>query len=188
MSLEKVVLRCFRPLSLSLTSLLSRPVFIQGSGRVARPLLALAGGGGFSYWRGPLQREGRFSLLFTDEARHRGRQAPQRCGLAAAWSTQLLMAGEHRVRAVPIRVLPQDGLQGFGRTSVGLPDVCRFSARTSMSLNSGCLPRQTAGALIVTLLVTIQGTASALKHARAPSRPGTNGGAQAATCNAPSPS
>ena len=45
MSLEKVVLRCFRPLSLSLTSLLSRPVFIQGSGRVARPLLALAGGG-----------------------------------------------------------------------------------------------------------------------------------------------
>ena len=57
-----------------------------------------------------------------------------------------------------------------------------------MSLNSGCLPRQTAGALIVTLLVTIQGTARALKHARAPSRPGTNGGAQAATCNAPSPS
>jgi hypothetical protein len=32
MSLEKVVLRCFRTLSLSLTSLLSRPVFIQESG------------------------------------------------------------------------------------------------------------------------------------------------------------
>ena len=47
-----------------------------------------------------------------------------------------------------------------------------------MSLNSGCLPRQTSGALIVTLLVTIQGTARALKHARAPSRPGNNGGAQ----------
>jgi hypothetical protein len=47
-----------------------------------------------------------------------------------------------------------------------------------MSLNSGCLPRQTSGALIVTLLVTIQGTARALKHTRAPSRPGNNGGAQ----------
>ena len=72
--------RPLSPLSLSLTSLLSRPVFIQGSGRVARPLLALAGGGGFSYWRRPLQREGCFSLLFTDEARHRGRQAHNDAG------------------------------------------------------------------------------------------------------------
>jgi hypothetical protein len=30
----------------------------------------------------------------------------------------------------------------------------------------------------VTVVVTIQGSARALKHARAPSRPGTNGGAQ----------
>ena len=38
--------------------------------------------------------------------------------------------------------------------------------------------RKTSGALIVTVVVTIQGSARALKHARAPSRPGTNGGAQ----------
>jgi len=49
-------------------------------------------------------------------------------------------------------------------------DTCRRGQ--PMSTNSGCLPRQTPGALIVTLLVTIQGTARALKHARAPSRPG----------------
>ncbi len=36
---------------------------------------------------------------------------------------------------------------------------------------------KTSGALIVTVVVTIQGSARALKHARAPSRLGTNGGA-----------
>ena len=59
-----------------------------------------------------------------------------------------------------------------------------------MSPNSGCLPRQTPGALIVTLLVTVQGTARALKHARAPSRQGekrrgVGGIAGLATANAP---
>ena len=81
----------------------------------------------------------------------------------------------------------------ISRASAGPAGACPTSADIflrglAMSPNSGGLPRQTAGALIVTLLVTIQGTARALKHARAPSRPGTNGGAQAATCNAPSPS
>jgi|688.fasta_scaffold334906_1 hypothetical protein len=52
-------------------------------------------------------------------------------------------------------------LQGFGRTSGDLPtsaDTCLRGHATS--LNSGCLLRQTAGALIVALLVTIQGSAS----------------------------
>jgi hypothetical protein len=83
--------------------------------------------------------------------------------------------------------LPHGGLRGVGRTGGGRSDVGQttsdghLSARTTLSTNSGCLPRQTAGALIVTLLVTIRGTARALKHARAPSRPGKNGGAYVAS-------
>ena len=41
--------------------------------------------------------------------------------------------------------------------------------------------RKTSGALVMTVVVTMQGAARALKHARAPSRPGTNGGAQVAS-------
>jgi hypothetical protein len=67
------------------------------------------------------------------------------------------------------------------RASAGPAGACptqrTFLRGQAMSPNSGGLPRQTPGALIVTLLVTVQGTARALKHARAPSRPGKNGGA-----------
>ena len=67
---------------------------------------------------------------------------------------------------------------GFVRTtSAGPAGADIFLRGQVLSPNSGCLPRQTPGALIATLLVAVQGTARALKHARAPSRPGKNGGA-----------
>ena len=96
-------------------------------------------------------------------------------------------------RGLRIRLLA--GLQGFGGTIVVLSDVGSFlllsppihgGARRTGGLSAGTMHlvpliparlRKTSGALIVTVVVTIQGSARALKHARAPSRPGTNGGA-----------
>jgi hypothetical protein len=97
MSLEKVVLRCFRPLSLSLTSLLSRPVSIQGSG-VESPDPTRIGEGARVHLseeaspggRGAPRFLSRGGAIFAGLHGIGGRQALQRCGLAAARSAQLL--------------------------------------------------------------------------------------------------
>ena len=81
-----------------------------------------------------------------------------------------------------------------------LPDVCSFLLLSPPILTAGrdghghlrgqsCPTNsgsswKTSGALIVTVVVTIQGSARALKHARAPSRPGNNGGAQVGSMEA----
>ena len=130
------------------------------------PPLAFASGlgGSFIYRRRPLHEGVVASSIYSSEVLQQGRCCGT--GRAASW----WLAVSELVRSKAYRA--SEGPSGSCPTSADI-----FLRGHSMSPNSGCLPRQTAGALIVTLLVTIQGTARALKHARAPSRPGTNGGA-----------
>jgi hypothetical protein len=104
MSLEKVVLRCFRPLSLSLTSLLFRPVFIQGSGRVARPPLALARGR---------------RVHLSEEASPGGRGASR---LFSRGGGKLRGVARHRVAASPTRMWAGGGTERAA--SFGLRAPC----------------------------------------------------------------
>ena len=97
-------------LSLSLTSLLSRPVFIQGSG-VESP-------GPHSHWRGGRGEASpggrgrstfqRGCFLSTALIIYFSEVLP-RCGRAAARSAQLLLAGGHCVKAIPTWVRQHDG-------------------------------------------------------------------------------
>ena len=135
-------------LSLSLTSLLSRPVFIQESVSVESlaPTRICEWAEG-SFIRGDLSRwEGSILALalsifrssFRGSARHRVVASPERCVLVAARSEQPLLAGGHRVRTVPIWALLHNGLRGFGRTSAVLPNVGRQSSARSSARTFEC--------------------------------------------------
>ena len=173
--------------SLSHFSFVSTCVYPGERRRVARPPLALARGAGVqrphSHWRGgrgEASPGGRGRFHFSAGFSSAGSLPRHR-------ASSLVVARDFRTRSL-------EGLKGFGGTIVVLSDVGSFLLLGPPILLAGrngqghlrgqsCLTNsgsswKTSGALIVTVVVTIQGSARALKHARAPSRPGTNGGAQ----------
>ena len=138
--------RPLSPLSLSLTSLLSRPVFIQGSG-VESP-------GPHSHWRGGRGFNGPTRMGEGDEGRplQEGGVVPLFSGVGfflqpvyPIFRRSFREAGgrRHGARSVfwlagtvsepypPGFVRTTERLQGFGRSSGGLSDAAHFSARTS---------------------------------------------------------
>jgi hypothetical protein len=152
---------------------LSRPVFYLGEAVSSHPPpLAFASGrteGSFIYQGRPLQVGGVAPRFIFSEVPPRectasggGKPPNDACGRRHGARSFFWLAGTHRVRTVPIWVLPSDkatpGLRQDQRGPVRRRQI--FSAWILYVPDSGCRLRQAAGALIVTLLVTIQGSAS----------------------------
>ena len=140
-----------------------------GGGRVTRPHSLLRVGGGFIYQGRPLQVGGvdprviYFFRVRSAEVHGIGwRQASNDACWRRHRACRCFWVADTVSGPYPFGFFrTMERLQGFGRTSGDLPtsaDTCLRGHATSP--NSGCLLRQTAGALIVTLLVTIQGSAS----------------------------
>ena len=161
MSLGSIVL-CPPCLSLSHFSFVSTCALSRGGGgRVTRPHSHLRVGGGFIYQGRPLQVGGSILALSIFGIPSTGVhgigwwQAPN----DACWRTPC--PGRTQLGTSSRR----DQRGKVSRTSAGPAWACPMSVDTcrrghSVIPNSGRLPRQTSGALIVTLLVTIQGSAS----------------------------
>ena len=184
MSLESIVL-CRPCLSLSLLFCLDLCTSSEHC-RVTRLPLAFASGTRVHLWGGafPVGGGGRLFSFFSYESKDRacsqhewGRQgAPVIYSSGGGTARAAFFGGGQRG---PLRRLqtpaPKPADQGGARRTGGLS----AGTRHLVPLIPARL-RKTSGALIVTVLVTIQGSARALSTpGRAPSRPGTNGGAQA---------
>jgi hypothetical protein len=154
--------RPLSPLSLSLTSLLSRPVLIQGSGVGSPdPHSHLRVGRGFN--GGDLsRREGSLPLIYSSGVLQHGLC----CGTGRAASLWLAVSGLVRSKASRA----SEGPSWFCLTSAASCSYARrFSRRAATDMGicaDNLVPlipalfKKTSGALIVTVVVTIQGPAS----------------------------